>query len=261
MTRQVVLNALKGGISRLRTKGGADPSTLYDLVNGWVTQAGTSESRPGTENDAVLPAGTRGLRAFDGKLLVFSDSMKTVPPDYRCDILIHPTNDAATLRYIHFAAPFLGYPYVVAEWSDGAVFHYWLQDAERWQALTNYSLNAAILPTVDNGFAYAAERLSSPGQIWAAGAPRAVGDRVEPTVPNGFEYVAIEVYGDNPASGTVEPAWPTVAGATVNEDVDGSTVTPAPAAGNPSTTPPQEVIDRYANPGGSRPGGTTTQAQ
>ena len=48
VTRIVYLNALKAGISRLRTKGGPDPETLYDLVNGYVTQAGTVESRPGT---------------------------------------------------------------------------------------------------------------------------------------------------------------------------------------------------------------------
>ncbi len=60
--RIVTLNAAKGGINRLRVKGGADPSTLYDLVNGYVDQAGVLCSRPGTENTVVLPGGaTKGM--------------------------------------------------------------------------------------------------------------------------------------------------------------------------------------------------------
>ena len=61
MTQFPAINALTAGINRLRTKGGASNDGLYDLLNGYVTLAGTIVSRPGTVEDATLPAGTVGL--------------------------------------------------------------------------------------------------------------------------------------------------------------------------------------------------------
>ncbi|MGH8032028.1 MAG: hypothetical protein ACREO8_06590 [Luteimonas sp.] len=259
MTRVVTLNALKAGISRLRTKGGADPSSLYDLVNGYVTQAGTVTSRPGTVNKAILPVATKGLCAFKGQLFVFSDSPKVVPVGYACEVLIHPSDRTLTLTYIHYARPFLGFLYVVGEWSNGDIYHYWLQDAQAWQANHVYMLNAVVRPTSPNGFGYVAERLAAPGSVWTSGVTRATGDRVEPTVPNGFEYVVIEVYGGKPASGNVEPVWPTAGGGTVSEDTDGLPVTLPTIGDGGAAEPPPDVIDRYGNPGGSKPG-TNQQA-
>ena len=39
--RAIPLTTIKSGINRLRTKGGARADTLYDLLNGYVTEAGT----------------------------------------------------------------------------------------------------------------------------------------------------------------------------------------------------------------------------
>ena len=109
MTRSVVLNALKQGISRVRVKGGADPSTLYDLVNGFVTIDGSTQSRPGTRQDVKLPAGTKGLMAFSGGFLVFSHVPTPITGSkYSCEVLVDPNDRALagaifgeTLRRFH----------------------------------------------------------------------------------------------------------------------------------------------------------------
>lgn len=234
------LNALKAGINRLRTKGGADPSSLYDLVNGYVTIDGSIQSRPGTMRDAALPAGTKGLCAFDGGMVVFSDSPKTMPAGYTCEVLAHPTDDTQTIAEIHFAAPFMGFIYVAAEFANGDVFHYWLQSGGTWTASTMYKVGDTVLPTVRNGLRYQTVLKSNPA-AWAPNVPRAVGDVVQPTVYNGWKYTVVEVAGDSPSSGATEPDWPELNGAQVSEDVD-ATPTPAP----PPVTSDAPGGDRYA---------------
>ena len=235
------LNALKAGINRLRTKGGADPSSLYDLVNGFVTIDGSIQSRPGTVRHAALPAGTKGLCAFDGGMVVFSSTPQTMPAGYTCEVLSHPTDDTQTIVEIHFAAPFMGFLYVVAEFSNGDVFHYWLQSGGTWEALTMYRANDTVLPTVKNGLRYQAVMNDNP-VAWAPSVPRAVGDVVQPTVYTGWKYTVIAVDGDNPASGLIEPDWLESDGAIVYEDQDN---TPTPTTPTPGTGSPGG--DRYSN--------------
>jgi len=245
--RQQALSAVKAGITRLRDKGGASPDSLYDLLNGYVTAARTIKARGGTRIDYQLPASlTKGLVYFRGQFVVFaSDPLAIAQPGYAVEILKHPdAQSTATLVDIHFAMPFLGYLYVVAEWSDGSVYHYWLQVAETWQPSTMYFEGDTVAPIVLNGYAYVAERQTPAPPVWAAGVARAVGDKVIPTTGNGYQYTVIETVGANPSSGSTEPAWPTSVGATVTENSDGQpsgTVVNGPGL----TTPPKAVTDRY----------------
>lgn len=244
---QITLQTLRG-INRLRQKGGVSREVLYDLLNGYITSDNSAESRPGTVTHATLPAGTKGLCTFDGGFVVFASSDPgAMPAGYTCEILTHPTVPGTALLELHYAAPFLGYLYVAAEFADNQVFHYWLQQRAAWSASTNYQLGDVVQPTVPNGYAYRAHRLNAPGVLWAANAPRAVADRVEPTTANGFSYVVTAVSGSSPKSGTTEPTWPTEAGATVFEDTD---LTASSNAGSGSTdssttTLPDDVNDRY----------------
>jgi hypothetical protein len=81
--RSVALTAVNGGINRLRVKGAADRNSLYDLLNGYVTQQKTIKVRPGTFRTAELPedtAGdglTKGLCVFNDLFHVFSDVSAT----------------------------------------------------------------------------------------------------------------------------------------------------------------------------------------
>ncbi len=252
--RAFPITSAKEGMNRLRNKGGADKDSFYMLKNCYVTSSRSVVPRPGTRGDFILPANTRGLMAFREKLYVFASEYVVIVSDkYVVQILQHPDPDStAQLRKIHFAQPFLGYPYVVAEFDDDDTkfYHYWLQEFGSWEANHVYPEFAVIQPTIQNGYTYTATRLNPAAPVWGPLQPRTVGDVVEPTVGNGYQYEVIDTIGLNPASGTVEPAWIAEDGALVYENVDGSGSTTTPPPTLPPSVPP-DVTDRYGNQGGS----------
>ena len=233
--RQENLTTIKGGLNRLRTKGAALKDSLFELLNGYVTTERTVKGRPGTILNTTLPAGTVGLTSFNGVLNVFAASaVAGIPAGYNLNIVNHPTDSTLTLTTIHFAEPFLGALYVAAEFSDGGIFHYWLQESNVWLADTVYNINSLVQPSTANGFAYRPTRNGPAFPAWTAGTPRSLNDNIEPTVYSGFYFTAEQVFGANPRSGGVEPIWPTEDGAIIIEDSDiaGAPTVPAP-------TPPQ----------------------
>lgn len=233
MPRQENLTVVKAGLSRQRVKGAALKDTLYDLLNGYVTTEKTIKVRPGTTLTETLTAGTVGLVHHNEKFHVFADvDVAGLPADYELHILKSPDDSAFDLTKIHFAEPFLGALYVVAEFAGGGIYHYWLQDADDWEASTDYEIGDVVSPTTPNGFVYKARRLAQANPAWSAGTPRAVNDVVEPTVENGFKYTVIQTVGPTPRSGPTEPVWPTEVGATVIEDLDTEDI---PTAGEPPT--------------------------
>lgn len=217
------LSTANAGMTRLRYKGGASPETLYDLLNGYITLAGTIRPRPGTQTDIVLPEDTKGLVAHRCRLYTFNHepAVTSNPDKYVVAALRHPSDPTVKLRQIHFASPFMGFLYVAAEFEDGNVWHYWLEELDEWSANTDYMVGDRVFGSVEDGYAYRATRTTSPYPAWAANVERAVNDIIEPTVYNGFKYTAIAVTGDNPASGATEPEWPAESGAQVIEYAQG----------------------------------------
>lgn len=240
------LGSLVTGITHLREKGGASPQSLIDLLNGYVDQSGSPTSRWGTTWDATLPSGTKGMFAFKNKIHVCA--MTNIDPgdaDYVVDILVHPDPDFdGSLKQIHFAKPFLGYPYIVAEFSNGDVFHYWLQTGTPWSADTIYKAGDLVAPTVPNGFLYKVAADTNP-VVWQPSTQYQVGDVVQPSVYNGFKYTVVEVDGTNPASGATEPTWVAQDAALVTEDVD---TTPAPTTTPTTPTGGSPAGPRYDVP-------------
>lgn len=362
--RTAQLTVVEGGIDRQRTKAGARADTLFDFINGYRTKGRTAKVRPGTRRVYSLPAGTVGLKAFDGCLHVFSSSPVVVgspvyaitpdtsggfvlwnntsigsispsddlphavtlvaaifttadnrfqlefdqdisgiftsfgiehedgtqivqvadateeltptygayaifwtldgdwlegngssiegvyeiqvDPDQLCiesHVLLHPADINATLTKVHFVEPFLGALYVVGEFDDGSIHHYWLQTGEEWEADTEYSYHELVVPTTVNGYVYRATRYGNGYQKWVAGVLRTIGNGssieasiIEPTVYNEYYYTAVEVGGDNPRSGQVEPLWPTNTGEQIVENTDGY-INPGAGAANPPDPP------------------------
>ena len=239
MSRVIQLSGLKQGIQRVREKGGADPDTLYDLVNGYVTIDGGVNQRPGTVEDAELPAGTLGLMAWNNQLVVFSTTVKSGMPDgYRCEVIVHPFFPSTGLSYIWFARPMMGYPYVVAEFANGDVFHYWLESANSWEASTMYLEGQVIVPSTPNGLAYKAHRTLPKMPTWTAGMEVFVGTKVEPTEENGYYY---EATATNEASGVGTPGGsPNPGGGDTDPPGDGGSGTGG-SGGTPGTTPPGSI--------------------
>lgn len=169
--RAASLTAIKGGISRLRLKGGAGADTLYDLVNARVASDGGVGPRPGNTRFATLPATTHGLTAFNGKIYVFSITVQTLTLPFVNLVVAHPTDSTQDIKKIHFAQPFLGFIYVVIEWNDGSIFHYWLRSGGVWTANTIYKIGDIVEPTVANGLAYQAVRLTSANGPWTPNTP------------------------------------------------------------------------------------------
>jgi hypothetical protein len=188
-----------------------------------------------------------GLCAFNGAMVVFSGQPVTsMPTGYTCVVLPHPTDQTQVLTTIHFAGPFLGKLFVVAEFANGDIFYYWLTATSTWQADHDYSVTDSVQPTVPNGYVYIISASELP-QAWQPNYAYKVGDVVVPTTLGAWKYTCIEADGDNPSSGSTEPDWPTADGATVTEDIDQSTTPTAP----PTVPPADPGGGRYGNPGGS----------
>lgn len=248
--RAVDLTTSKGGINRLRTKGAALNESLYDLVNGYVTSARTIRQRPGTRRRHTLPAGTTGLVSYKGRLRTFATTaVSGMPDDVDLTVLRSPDGADKALTKVHFAEPFLGFLYVVAEFDDGNVYHYWLQGADDWTAETTYPAGTVVQPTAGStGVVFQAKRAGSAYPPWTADTPRQVGDKIEPAKYNGFYYEVVAVTGENPRSGEAEPTWPTTEGAVVVETTGYNPILPPPAPPTgtpPPTTVPTDTSDRY----------------
>ncbi len=250
--RTLSFTAQKGGINRQRIKGGARADVLYDLLNGYVTGSQTVVQRDGTLRDTTLPSTTRGLAAFEDVLHTFSHQLELYTPvGYLANVLAHPTDDEATIAKIHFAEPFMGALYVVAEWSDGGIYHYWLASSGEWAADTVYKEGDVVTPTVENGLLYkaTANNPDAPTQTWQPLKNYVVGDKVLPTTYNGYYFEVTATQGDVPISGAVEPTWNATEGAETTESVDG---TGAPASSASDASAPQvppPISDRYGTGG------------
>ena len=273
--RAVPLMNLKQGINRLRLKGGANPQSLYDLVNAYITVDGSIKPREGTIRAQTLDSTTKGLMASDGVFNVFANALESVPSGYVCNVLINPNNVADTIQTIWFAKPFMGFPYVVAQFASGAIFHYWLQNNGNWKAGTVYVAGTLILPaTTPTGLAYLATPVN-PGvstvtttangvtsttttyaPLWAPQTNIALNDIVFPNEYTGYQYKAVAVAGATPHTSSVEPVWPTVSAGTVQEfgDFDTSSTDAGTTQTDSSTTTASTslalggtITDRYGD--------------
>jgi len=254
--RQVALTTIKGGITRQRVKGAALNDSLYDLLNGYVTSARTVRQRPGTRRIYDLPEGTKGLVSFRGVLHVFShEPVPGIPDGVELTILQSPDGNFP-IREIHFAEPFLGALYVVAEFENDATWHFWLEQAVPWEPNTVYRHGAIVAPTSgDAGLVFRARRGSDPYPLWQPNVERTTGDRIEPTIYNDFFYEAVATTGDTPRSGAVEPEWPTTDGGQVTETPDGAIAGPGGDTPPAGSEPPPDGTTTPSG-GGSSPGGT-----
>ena len=214
------------GIDRNRNQSPPRDGTLYDLVNAYLTPGHTLKRRNGFTKQQALAS--FGLTSYGGKLHTFysgadpgSNALLTTHK------LVCPDGSASALVKVHYAAPLLGYLYVVAEFANGNVSHYYLDNggvtAPTWAATTQHQYGDMVSPTVANGFRYWVQSVLA-AAAWQPGEAVAVNTLVQPTAPNGYVYKCTAVNGPpgfaNFVTGSTEPVWPLAVGATVIEDVE-----------------------------------------
>src|ERR1700675_3493051 len=250
--RPFPLTALQGGIDRQQVKGGASSNKLYDLQNAYITNAGSVVPREGTIRAVTLDSSTAGLAAANGQFNIFSSAFSTaaLPANYVLNVLQDPVNPSASVAKIWFAKPFLGFEFVVAQFSDGLIFTYWLQNGGTWMPTTDYTSASIVLPPTPNGLAYQGVRDFPSQPLWAPDVIIASASYIEPNSPTGFAYQAIAVTGSPVHTGLVEPVWPTTAGAIIQEFGDFDNSTTVGAGNSPfSTASPlgSNITDRYGD--------------
>lgn len=245
----VALTQIIGGISRLRVKGAALRTSLFNLINGYVSMEGTIKVRQGTVRSYSVPNTTKGLAVYKEQFYVFGNVVETVPAGVVQRILVNPTDATLTVEKVWFAKPFLGFLYVAAEFSDGSIYHYWLQSGGPWTANTIFFNGDIVVPTTGEVLAYLAQRLLPPNSVWSAQTTIAEGQFIEPTIYNGFYYEATAVTGGSPHTGSVEPTWPTTANATIQEFGDFGTTSSAnnDTSISTATALPPSITNRYGN--------------
>jgi hypothetical protein len=248
MPRVVSLAEQVDGMSVLRTKGGASPTALQLLKNAWITSKRTIQSRPGSVEELTFPEGTVGVVGLGDKFHTFAGAPTTAPADPRVvvDILVHPETVGTPLTKIHEAFSFLGRLYVVAEFQDGRVQHYWIEDPATWTPATQMNLGSVIQPTSKTGFYYENYTLSG-FFAWQAQTEMQIGQSRQPTTGNNLRYEVSAVSGTPPyKTFNTEPSWPTVIGQSVVERyyvTDGVVVNPgssSPSPGSGVNRPPSD---------------------
>lgn len=225
----IALGNLRTGIDRTRRFALAEVDRLWSLVNAYVNDAGRIVKRPGFDGQPG-GGGCRGLYGFRGKLHTFS-AVPVANPNpalFVVNVLRHPTNGAAAISRIHYVGMLLGAIYVVAEFADGVVKHYWLQPVTQWAANLKVELRQFVKPTNYVGYIY--EITSGPAiNAWQGNKVFTVGNQVQPSSYNTFYYEVVATTGTNPKSGDAEPDWPEAAG---NQVIEVRLL-----AGAPDTTP------------------------
>jgi hypothetical protein len=195
--RPYPLTVLAGGIDRQRVKGGAAANKLYDLQNGYVTNAGSIVPREGTNRTATLDSSTVGLAAANGQFNIFSSAFSTasLPANFVLNVLSDPNDRTQPVTKIWFAKPFMGFEFVVAQFGNGDIVHYWLQNDGVWASNTVYTTASIVLPPTANGIAYQGVRDFPAQPTWTPDTIITLGQFVEPTEPTGFAYEAVAIAG------------------------------------------------------------------
>lgn len=136
------------GLDRRRPRSSGAPGTLWDCRNAHITRGGDIEAMRRFEAAYTLPAGTFGLTQAAGQLYTFgsADLAASVPIGVRY-VRCVPETAANMVRVLH-AKAFLSRVYVIAEYDDGNLRHYY--DGVRvvgWDSLADGNSTVNTLAT------------------------------------------------------------------------------------------------------------------
>ena len=114
------------GIDRRRSRISGVPGSLWELVNAHITSGGEIERAKAFPAVYALPEGTFGLGGVGGILYVFgSGADPGVPSPVVYQRLQHVGGPSVDMVAVHWVEPFDGLLYVIAEFEDGEIYHYY----------------------------------------------------------------------------------------------------------------------------------------
>lgn len=125
MAHQTIAD-FRAGQDRRRDIINSPPGALYSGINVHITSGGDIENRKAFETHAILPAGTCGLAANADHIYTFGPTLgaaPATPTNVIYQAIDHPS--ALALVRIVGTTMFQGLPYVLAEYSDGSVQHFY----------------------------------------------------------------------------------------------------------------------------------------
>lgn len=142
----LVIKDFQYGMDRRRPREVGVPGTLWVLKNAHLTRGGDIERAKKFVPTYTLPEGTHGLAQVRGQLYVFGSSSlaNAVPLGVLYQQLQAP--GAAAMTRVIDVAGFNGKLYVIAEFADGSIHHFY--DGTRvshWQTLSETNASREVL--------------------------------------------------------------------------------------------------------------------
>jgi len=123
-----LIEDFKAGLDARRMAVSSVPGSLLELTNAHITRGGEIEKRPAFVPVSSLPSDSFGLHAVGTALYTFGSAASvTIPPDAPANLtyqqLSHPS--ALNMTKILHTSTFNGLPYVIAQYDDGSVWHFY----------------------------------------------------------------------------------------------------------------------------------------
>ena len=125
-------NEFSVGLDHRKSSTVSDATRLRECKNAFVTTGKVLRKRPGLPKIATLEPGTIGLVSGNGVLNTFYEFGAPVThadTRFLANELEHALGAgyaSGSLFKVHYGTAFLGYLYVVAEYDDNSIFHYYL---------------------------------------------------------------------------------------------------------------------------------------
>lgn len=123
-----VVEDFRAGMDTRRMPVLSVPGSLLSLVNGHINRGGEIEKRLAFVPQITMPANTFGLAAVGGTLFTFgSVESVTFPPDSPSNLVYQRLQSAngAPMAAVLQVSAFSGKPYVIAQFDDGAIHHFY----------------------------------------------------------------------------------------------------------------------------------------
>lgn len=186
----VAVENFKSGFDRRRAiRAAGEPGSLWLIKNAHITRGADIESMKKFVSTYDLPSGTFGLHSVRGRLFVFGSGSTPagMPGGVQYQQLAHQDGVTDMVKLVD-SENFDGKIYAIAEFDDGAVYHYY--DGSR---VTDWDTIAAAVGNNETIALYLADKIDGVAEYSAS----AVGDTITIIGHPGVSYTTAKSTVDN----------------------------------------------------------------